>query len=142
MPRRQKRSLDEQALPSMQVQVPDEQVPQGEVVQVVGIAPLLPPMLPPLRPPEAPPMVPPEPVPHWQVVMSQVVPVAQMPPQFAGQVQLLLAPQVAGGGQEGLQVSATQALFTQDRPEAQPLGPQFEPLSVEETQTPVVVSQV
>jgi hypothetical protein len=136
MLRRQNRSLDEQALPSMHVQVPpDGQLPQGEVEQVEGMLPL-----------ERPPLLPSPPllvvvVLHWQVAVSQVVPVAQLPPQFEGQTQLLLAPQVAGGPQGGLQVSATQTPFTQESPAEQPLGPQPEVPPSPAVHAPLVVLQ-
>ena len=99
-------------MPSKQLQVwPLGQLPQGEVVQVVGNPPEPP------RPPvgKLPPvgMPPLEPTPHWQFAMSQVWPEAQTPLQLVGQTQVLFAPQVAGGPQGGLQVAVTQAPFWQ-----------------------------
>ncbi len=108
------------------------------MLQVAGRPPLEPrPPLLPKRPPLLPVLVL-----HWQVVVLQVVPLAQLPPQLAGQTQLLLAPQVAGGPHGGLQVSATQALFTQARPAEQPFGPQPEVPPSPAMHAPLVASQV
>jgi hypothetical protein len=123
---------------SMQKQLlPAGQPLQVERVQLVGSPPLDSPPLLPKMPPLLPVLVP-----HWQVVVLQVVPAAQLPPQFAGQTQLLLAPQVAGGPQGGLQVSVTQALFTHALPVGQPLGPHGVPPSPTTTQAPLVVLQL
>lgn len=107
------------------------------MLQLLGIEPLESPPLLPKMPPLLPVLVP-----HWQVVVLQVVPVAQLPPQFAGQTQLLLAPQLAGGPQGGLQVSVMQALFTQACPLGQPFGPHPDVPPSPTTHAPLLVLQV
>jgi hypothetical protein len=143
----QKASVVEQALPSMQVQVPDAQVPQedDEMVQVLGNPPEAPrpPLLPKMPPllPKIPPLLPLL-VLHWHVLVLQVVPVAQLPPQFAGQTQLLPEPQVAGGPQGGLQLAVTQAPFSQTRLPEQPFGPQPPAPPSTAVHAPLVVLQL
>ncbi len=114
----QERLLLPQGFPSTQVQAwPEGQPVHAVGSQVDGSPPLLPPIVPPL------------PVPHWQFVMSQVWPEAQMLLQLAGHTQELLAPHVAGAPQGGLQLAVTHALFWQTCPTRQPCDRQPAPPS-------------